>query len=308
MVRAYFELVRPANVVTAWADILAGAAIAVGVGVYIENQDNTFWAFRELISMELGRSLIWLLLSTTGLYAGGVTMNDVFDAELDAKERPERAIPSGRASKTGATIFGLLLLGMGIGAAFQANMYSGWIAVSVGLLALVYDRFSKHHVLLGPMNMGFCRAGNLLLGLSILPAAFSSIWMLAILPLVYISAITLVSQGEVNGGSSKIVWLAIGLILLIVAGLLGMVAFELSRFLSMVGFVLLFVWLVLPSFLKAARAPEAANVRRAVGAGIMGLIPLNASIAAGFAGWPLGIIVLLLLPISIGLARLFAVT
>jgi 4-hydroxybenzoate polyprenyltransferase len=41
---------------------------------------------------------------------------------------------------------------------------------------------------------------------------------------------------------------------------------------------------------------------------VVTLIVLNASIAAGFAGLWYGLMVLLLLPISAGLARLFAVT
>ncbi|MGB3292783.1 MAG: hypothetical protein WBB01_07355, partial [Phormidesmis sp.] len=77
-IRAYLQLMRPANVVTAWADILAGYAAGLGVGVI---------AFPST-------TLVWLLLATTGLYAGGVVFNDVFDAELDTVERPERPIPS----------------------------------------------------------------------------------------------------------------------------------------------------------------------------------------------------------------------
>jgi len=40
----------------------------------------------------------------------------------------------------------------------------------------------------------------------------------------------------------------------------------------------------------------------------VGLIPLNAALAAGFGGWLYGLLVLALLPISMGLGRVFAVT
>ncbi len=96
----------------------------------------------------------WLMLATSGLYAGGVVLNDVYDAELDAAERPERAIPSGRISKQNALIFGALLLILGIIAAFQSSDTSGWVAFGIGAGAILYDRFSKHHALLGPINMG----------------------------------------------------------------------------------------------------------------------------------------------------------
>src|SRR5699024_7457278 len=89
--RAYGELMRPANIVTAFADILAGFA-AVGGAIAVSG-----WS---LSADPAG--LGWLLLSTFGLYGGGVVLNDVFDADLDATERPERAIPSGRVSRKGA--------------------------------------------------------------------------------------------------------------------------------------------------------------------------------------------------------------
>src|SRR5690606_37006300 len=100
-IAAYFQLMRPANLVTAVADVLAGVTIAGAVTM----PDRSL-------------SIALLCLSTIGLYGGGVVFNDVFDAELDKKERPERPIPSGRISVKQATLLGLALLGTGITAAF----------------------------------------------------------------------------------------------------------------------------------------------------------------------------------------------
>jgi 4-hydroxybenzoate polyprenyltransferase len=135
-----------------------------------------------------------------------------------------------------------------------------------------------------------------------------SLGHLAILPVVYIAAITAISRGEVHGGSRNVGWMAVTLAGGVVAALIGLdlqPAFRLSQALF---FVALFAGLVLPAFVRAARSPQPALIKRAVRAGILGLIPLNAALAAGFAGWPMGVTVLLLLPISIGMARLFAVT
>ena len=74
---------RPANIVTAVADILAG--IAMAGTLYFKQFDIT--------------AIILLILSTAFLYGGGVVMNDVFDADLDKVERPERPIPSGLIKK-----------------------------------------------------------------------------------------------------------------------------------------------------------------------------------------------------------------
>src|SRR5690349_11307088 len=97
----YLRLMRPANVITAVADVMAGIAIA---GYFVQLVPGTFgWGTGPQISL---LPVILLCISTIGLYGGGIILNDVFDAELDAKERPERPIPSGLISKKAATIFG----------------------------------------------------------------------------------------------------------------------------------------------------------------------------------------------------------
>lgn len=300
--RAYLELARPANVITAWADVLAGVAAAGALAINGNAEGVIDGIMRALPEMPL------LIVATSGLYAGGVVMNDVFDADLDAVERPERAIPSGRASRSGATTFGLVFLAAGIGAAALTSWQSGILAAFIAIAAVLYDRFSKHHAILGPLNMGVCRGTNLLLGVSIAPAMMSQLWFLAILPIIYIAAITAISRGEVHGGSSSIGWIAVILAVIVTGSLAGLAflpAYALKRALF---FIALFAALVLPSFVRAAQSPDPHLIKGAVRSGILGLIPFNAALVAGFAGWPFGIIVLLLLPISIGLAKLFAVT
>ena len=100
----FLRLMRLANIVTAISDILAGVAIAA-YAMQIE------WANLPLTP------LILLVLSTIGLYGGGVVFNDVFDAELDKIERPERPIPSGLVPKNAAAFFATLLLILAIVAA-----------------------------------------------------------------------------------------------------------------------------------------------------------------------------------------------
>lgn len=63
-------------------------------------------------------TLSWIILSFLAgslAYAGGTTLNDVFDAGFDRQHRPERAIPSGRISRTAAGWVGGLQLAVGLG-------------------------------------------------------------------------------------------------------------------------------------------------------------------------------------------------
>ncbi|MBW3634860.1 MAG: UbiA-like protein EboC [Armatimonadetes bacterium] len=278
---------RPANVVTAAADILAGFAAA----------GATHFA-----------ALPWLLLATAGLYGGGVVLNDVFDAKLDAIERPERPIPSGRATLHGAILLGLVLLVLGIGAAFMSSRLSGILAVVIAGCVLVYNAWGKHQPLIGPVNMGLCRGLNLLLGVSAAPTLLGDRWYLALLPIIYIASITLVSRGEVSGGSSGTGLLALALLGSILLGLLALGFTSVFSALAALPFGLLFAWLVLPAFWRAYREPSPSVIRIAVKAGVVSLIVFDASIAAGYAGMVFGLAVFSLLFVAARLARVFAVT
>ena len=287
---AYLQLTRPANIVTAWADVLAGIA-ASGFAVL----DNPLL-------------MAWLLIATTGLYGGGIVFNDVFDAELDGKERPERPIPSGRATFRGATILGGLLLSIGVFAAAQVSWLSFSIACGVAAAALLYDAYGKHHSFFGPLNMGICRGGNLLLGVSILSPMLRESWYLAFIPITYIAAITAISQGEVHGGKRSTGVVALILMGVVITGLLTLGWVNKIYFLAVLPFVILLTWRVLRPFVQAVSQPSAENIRIAVRSGVLSLIVLDATLSCSFAGFPYGFLVLSLLPVSMMLARLFAVT
>lgn len=290
---------RPANIVTAFADILAGFAAAGGL--------ITIGSGSLQVEPNAAQ-LSFLLVSTFGLYGGGVVFNDIFDANLDAKERPERPIPSGRVSKTGAISLGSFLLLVGIFFGFQVNTISGLIATGIVVLVLLYDKWAKHSTYWGPVFMGACRGGNLLLGISIIPLLLVNLWFLFLIPLAYIAAITLVSQGEVHGGNKTAGFSAVGLIVLVLIALTAL-SFRLDyTLLSALPYLILFGIVVLPSFIKAARIPEAELIRTAIKRGVLSLIILNSTLAAGFAGIIAGLFVLILLPISILLSKLFSVT
>lgn len=291
------QLMRPANVVTALADVLAGFAASGAAMSVFASSDLTAFA-----------ALAWLLISTVALYAGGVVFNDVFDAELDAIERPERPVPSGQVSRRAAASFGALLLIGGVLSALQVSPFSAALAAAVALTAITYDAYGKHREWLGPLNMGACRGLNLILGMSAIPASVPQMGFLALIPVAYITAITLISRGEVHGGTRAAGVAALGLTGTLVTGILLLGVTDDFALVAAAPFLLLFGWFVAPAFVQATRRPSPERIRTAVKTGIIMLIALNAALAAGFAGIGYGLIVLSLLPVSMGLARAFAVT
>lgn len=300
-IKAYLQLTRPANIITAIADIWAGFAVSGAAALLISQKE----AVREESFI---LPLIWLSLSTIGLYGGGVAFNDVFDAKLDAVERPERPIPSGKVKKSNAALMAGLLILFGVLAAFQVNLWSGFIALSVGLLAVLYDAWGKHQAIFGPINMGLCRAGNLLLGISVIPALLPDYWALGLIPLAYVSAITMISRGEVHGKNKSALIGGFGIYIIIIASLLVIAFLEGNAGWMVIPFVGLFAYMILPPLIKALRLQQPQLIGKSVKAAVISLIILNASIAASFSGWWIGLCILILLPISLRLAKIFAVT
>ncbi len=304
--KPYLQLMRPANIVTAVADIIAGASLSYYVPPHASIVGNLAQSAWNILSFPV-YDLPFLMLATVGLYGGGVVLNDVFDAELDKIERPERPIPSGKVSKQNASLLGFGLLIIGILCAFKVSLLSGGIAFVVAGLAVLYDYKGKHHAFFAPLNMGLCRGGNLLLGASIVTSNVSDFWFLAFIPIVYIAAITTVSRGEVHGGDTKNLRWGFAMYVAVVISL-ALLLFFFSKNVFALPFLLLFVYFIFPPLLKAIKQPIPANVMKAVKSGVISLIVMDATLATIFANWYLGGIVLCLLFVSRYLAKTFAVT
>lgn len=291
-IKPYLQLTRPANIITAISDIMAGIAIA---GFSFSLAQIDIW------------KAVFLCISTIGLYGGGIVFNDIFDLELDRIERPERVIPSGKVSKENAIIFGLSLLIVGVLAASFNSPLSAGIAVLIALCALFYDKIGKHHSFFGPINMGLCRGGNLILGISIIENAIGQWGLISILPICYIAAITMISRGEVHGGNKNTLYFAAFLYLL-VSSIQLYISYKLGNILLAVAFVALHIYLIFRPLFNAIANPIGPNIGKAVKAGVLSLIVMNAAWVSVSGNIIFALAVLCLLPISIRLAKLFAVT
>jgi 4-hydroxybenzoate polyprenyltransferase len=153
-----------------------------------------------------------LLLSSAGLYLGGMVLNDVFDAALDARERPERPIPSGLISKKSAAVFGSLLMLTGVAAAGLAGIFAetGPVSVCVALIlaaaVVLYDSVLKNTAA-SPFGMAGCRFLNIMLGASC-AGSWGNVWSgpqiaIAAALAVYVFGVTWFARNEA-GESSRI--------------------------------------------------------------------------------------------------------
>lgn len=289
VLKGYLRLCRPPNLPTAAADILAGLALG---GFFVEK-----------VSVPNG---LLLVFSSVFLYAGGVALNDVFDYELDKIERPERPIPSGIVPYKKAQFFGFFLLGMGVILAALVNTSSALVALLLAAVIVIYDAFSKNFSFWGPLNMGVCRGLNLLLGMSILQD-FSN-WWYCFIPILFIFAVTLISRGEVHGNNKKNIILAAILYVLVISCVLVLNQMKTASSIGYLPFLALFALMVFIPLVKAYKINAPKNVMKAVKAGVLSIILLDVAMASAHVELPVLLGMLLLLPLSIGLAKAFAVT
>ncbi len=136
----YLRLGRVSNLPTVWTNTLAGALLGGGGGVLL--------GIPKLVGLAATMSLF---------YVAGMFLNDAFDREIDAKERPARPIPSGhvRASEVFSVGFGAL--GGGVGLLYwQAGLVAALFGVLLAGNIVLYDAWHKNNAL-SPVLMGGCR-------------------------------------------------------------------------------------------------------------------------------------------------------
>ena len=135
--RTYLRLGRVSNVPTVWSNTLAGMVLAGA-------------PLRPAV-------FAWLALATSLLYIGGMFLNDAFDRAIDARERPERPIPSGLVTANEVFGVGFGLLATGIVIAWRAGgMRALGASVALAFAIVLYDAWHKKNVL-SPALMGACR-------------------------------------------------------------------------------------------------------------------------------------------------------
>jgi 4-hydroxybenzoate polyprenyltransferase len=194
---------------------------------------------------------------------------------------------------------------------FSAARATGPAAIVAGfivVLVVLYDAWGKHRPWFGPMNMGLCRGLNLVLGMAAAPATISAHWPLALLSFVYIAAATAVSRGEVHGGKRGPAGLALISLSGVVGVLAAMAARSGSRAVAAIPLAIVLAWRVLPPFWAVYTDPRPALIRRAVRAGVLSLVLVDAVIATVHAGPLYGAVVLATAVAAGLLARLFSVT
>jgi UbiA prenyltransferase family len=297
---AVAELVRLPAVLSVPGDVLLGAAAAGRLG-----------------DLRRARGLV---AGSCCLYLAGMALNDYADRDVDARERPLRPIPSGRVSPGFALA---LASGLTLAGASAAVAADGAVALALaGPLVIAiwgYDVVLKSTPA-GPAAMSACRMLDVLVGAGLtgvraaLPAAA--------LVGAHTAAVTALSRheawgeaetsaGQARDGGRRAARRAAAATAAIAvaasAASLGGARSPGARALAL-GLVGAYAGGLGRGLAGAIAKPSPQRLQRAVGAGVLGLMPLEGGLLAGAGALAPAAVVASLWPLAGRLARRRSVT
>lgn len=142
------------------------------------------------------------------LYISGLILNDYMDRYIDARERPERPIPSGRVNAIHARAASLALMVAAILLGVLTGVASFWVTAGVlsGLI-LLYNGPARRVPLAGFAVMGLCRGCNVVLGGSVVGGLASApVLVGAGVETSYVLCVSLLAHGEVGKPPARWQW------------------------------------------------------------------------------------------------------
>ncbi len=158
--RVLLELARPLNMLLLFAGTLVGGVLAVGL-------DAVQWT--TLAPMLLAGASVALI----GGAANG--LNDVYDAEVDAVNRPGRPVASGRISAGQARLMWAAASSVGLVLAFLLSPAHGALALGAIALLVVYNIRLKRLPLVG--NVTVALLAGLVLVYGSLAVSHDAVWI-----------------------------------------------------------------------------------------------------------------------------------
>ena len=131
------RLGRVSNLPTVWTNVIAGATIA-----------NAAATIADL-------AVVGLVM--TAFYVGGMYLNDFFDREIDARERPGRPIHAGDIGAGTVSAIGFALLAIGVALLAPFGLLTAIWGLALAAAIVLYDAWHKGNIF-APLIMGLCRA------------------------------------------------------------------------------------------------------------------------------------------------------
>src|SRR5215475_11735828 len=117
------RLGRVSNLPTVWTNVLAGATITNAAATLFD--------------------IALVGLAMTAFYVGGMFLNDFFDREIDARERPGQPIHAGDIGAATVSAIGFALLAAGVAVLAPFGFYTAIWGLALAVAIVLYDVWHK---------------------------------------------------------------------------------------------------------------------------------------------------------------------
>ncbi len=258
------KLGRVSNLPTVWTNVLAGVVLSQG----------SFTC----------QAVALLMVALSLFYVAGMYFNDAFDAEYDAKTRPNRPIPSGAVTARTVFVCGGVMLAvafailawLGFDDPLDQGLRMGGVLAAVGLAGaiVVYDAWHKGNPI-SPVVMGLCRLlVYVTAALTLTNAPAMGLYVASVVALSYLIGLTYAAKQEdlkKVGSLWPLIFLAAPLVYGAPIALQGGVG--LAAYVALAAVIAYAVWLMMRPGPKA--------IGKVVGLLIAGICLLDALFIAG---------------------------
>lgn len=282
-IKDYLALVRLPNLFTLPSNILVGMATVSSLAFTL----TSFTQFLLLVTISVL------------LYCVGIVLNDLYDFDIDKKERPNRPLPSGKISRRSAIVLVAIFSTLALILSLQVSFSTLVISSILFSVIFGYDKYLKNtHA--GPFTIASARVMNILLGTSVSLRSVDSysqivtLTFVLIITFVYVSLIGFISRYEVHGFSDNTKLLLPPAIVATVIS--SIILFTLMGFFKLESLIILslFSFIMIISFSRIYRR-DSGRTQQIVRNMILSIIVLDSTFLTGIIGIELGLVVLTLM-------------
>lgn len=241
------------------------------------------------------------------LYCVGLVLNDIFDYEIDKRERPNRPLASDKISRKIAIIMVAIFTAIALILSLLVNVTTFSISLLLLIIIFGYDKYLKN-TSVGPFTIAAARVTNVILGTTAnigsvdnFPQNIQLVFIL-IITFVYVSAIGFLSRYEVHGFSENI---RSYLIPITIAGIVSSIlVFNVVGFFKYESLLILTLFsVIMGKAMYNIHKKNSIGIQKTIQLMILSIIVLDSVFLTGIAGLIVGLPILILLAPLLILAR-----
>jgi 4-hydroxybenzoate polyprenyltransferase len=237
----------------------------------------------------------------------GLILNDIFDYEIDKRERPNRPLASGKISRKIAIIIATIFTAIALILSLLVSVTTFSISLLLLVIIFGYDKYLKN-TSAGPFTIAAARVTNVMLGTSANMGSVDNfpqniqLVFVPIITFVYVSLIGFLSRYEVQGFSENF---RSYLIPVTIAGIVSSIlVFNVAGFFKYESLLILALFsVIMGKAIYNIHKKNSIGIQQTIQLMILSIIVLDSVFLTGIEGLIVGLPILILLAPLLILAR-----